>query len=284
MTGWDVTIGVVAGNLGQMDKLVLNCFGVGDGWPCADRGHSSYLYNLAGSSVLIDCGEPLSRTLKATGLSPDTIDQIFLSHLHFDHIGGFFMLMQGLWLQQRRKELLVHMPKDGLAPIRQLLDVACLFDALLPFPFRMKGLKDGQTVSVGNIRVIALANTHLDGFRKSFQLDHPQQYEAFSFLIEANGWRVGHSADIGAVEDLTPLVEHPLDLLVCELAHATPEDLFRFLRDKPIKRLILTHLNDRLWKEQGTVSELARRMMPGIDFSIARDGEEIVVDHANQGA
>lgn len=262
-----------------MDKLVLNCFGVGDGWPCADRGHSSYLYNLAGSSVLIDCGEPLSHTLKVSGLSPDTIDQVFISHLHFDHIGGFFMLLQGLWLQQRRKELLVHMPKDGLGPIRQLLDVACLFDALLPFPFRMKGLEDGLTVPVGNLGVTALANRHLNGLRKSFQRDHPQQYEAFSFLLEAGGWRVGHSADIGGVEDLVPLVERPLDLLVCELAHVAPEDLFRFLSDKPIKRVILTHLNDRLWKEQGRVAELARRMMPGIDFSIARDGEEIVVEH-----
>ena len=52
----------------------------------------------------------------------------------------------------------------------------------------------------------------------------------------------------------------------------------------PIKRLVLTHLNDRLWRQKEAVAELARRMMPGIDFSIARDGEEIVVEHANQGA
>jgi ribonuclease BN (tRNA processing enzyme) len=127
--------------------------------------------------------------------------------------------------------------------------------------------------------VTALANGHLNGLRRSFQRDHPQQYEAFSFLLEASGWRVGHSADIGGVEDLAPLVERPLDLLVCELAHVTPEDLFRFLSDKPIKRLVLTHLNDRLWKQREGVSSVARRMMPGIDFSIARDGEEIVVEH-----
>lgn len=265
-----------------MDKLVLKCFGVGDGWPCADRGHSSYLYQLGGASVLIDCGESLSHNVKANGLSPNKIDQIFLSHLHFDHIGGFFMLMQGLWLEQRRKELMVHMPKDGLAPIRQLLNVSCLFDSLLGFPFQMKALKDRRSVVVGNLTVTPLANTHLAGFRKSFQREHPQGYEAFSFLLEADGWRVGHSADIGAAEDLAPMVEEPLDLLVCELAHATPEDLFGYLHDKPIRQLLLTHLPDHLWRNQSAISALARRMMPDIHFSIARDGGEVVVEHALQ--
>lgn len=268
--------------LTQMDKLVLNCFGVGDGWPCADRGHSSYLYNLAGSSVLIDCGESLSHTLKTTGQSPDQIDQIFISHLHFDHIGGFFMLLQGLWLQQRRKELVIHMPQDGLAPIRQLLNVACIFDSLLPFKFQMCPLSGGEPVAVGSLTVSAFATTHLNGFRKSFEKDFPLHYEAFSFLLEGGGWRVGHTADIGAVKDLEPLVQKPLDLLVCELAHVNAEDLFSFLRDKPIKRLILTHLNDRLWKHQEAVSTLARRMMPEIDFCIARDGEEVVIERASK--
>jgi ribonuclease Z len=239
---------------------------------------------MAGSSVLIDCGESLSHTLKTTGLNPDQIDQIFISHLHCDHLGGFFMLMQGLWLQQRRKELVVHMPKDGLAPIRQLLDAACIFDSLLPFKFHMSPLSGGQSVAVGALKLTAFPTTHLNGFRKSFEKDFPLHYESFSFLLEGGGWRVGHTADIGAVNDLEPLVQKPLDLLVCELAHVSPEDLFSFLRDKPIKRLLLVHLIDRLWRQQEAVLDLARRLMPGIDFSIARDGEEVVIERALQDA
>ena len=48
----------------------------------------------------MDCGETVSGGYKATGLDYDTIDRIFISHLHSDHIGGFFMLMQGFWLEQ----------------------------------------------------------------------------------------------------------------------------------------------------------------------------------------
>ena len=88
-----------------MPMAKLTCFGVGDGWPCADRGHSSFLYELGQTTWLVDCGEPLSRSYKLSGRSYDQIDRILVSHLHCDHIGGFFMFMQGLWLERRRKAL-----------------------------------------------------------------------------------------------------------------------------------------------------------------------------------
>ena len=101
-----------------MGKCSLTCFGVGDGWPCADRNHSSFLYQFGKTSLLIDCGEGVSGAFKATGLPYDTIDGIFISHLHADHFAGFFMLMQGFWLERRRKKLSVHLPGVGPCPAR----------------------------------------------------------------------------------------------------------------------------------------------------------------------
>src|SRR5687768_17086560 len=94
---------------GTMDDFSLKCFGVGDGTPSAERNHSAYLYRLGTATLLIDCGEPVSRSFKATGLSYETIDRIFLSHLHSDHVGGLFMLLQGFWLEQRRQQLTIHL-------------------------------------------------------------------------------------------------------------------------------------------------------------------------------
>src|SRR5205823_1827426 len=82
----------------------LKCFGTGDGWPSADRNHSSFLYRFGQTRVLIDCGEGISRSYKASGLSYNAVDGIFLSHMHADHTGGFLMLMQGMWLEKRRKQ------------------------------------------------------------------------------------------------------------------------------------------------------------------------------------
>src|SRR3954453_7954289 len=104
-----------------MAKFFLKCFGVGDGWPCADRNHSSFLYRFGQTSFLVDCGEPLSRSYQAAGLSYDAFDRIFISHLHSDHTAGFFMFLQGLWLERRTKDLPVHMPVDGIKPFQQML-------------------------------------------------------------------------------------------------------------------------------------------------------------------
>ncbi len=258
-----------------MGKFVLKCFGVGDGWPCADRKHSSFLYRFDRVSILMDCGEPISASLKANGISGDAIDHIFLSHLHFDHVGGFFMLMQGFWLEQRRKELPVSLPADGIKPFGQLLHAAALFDELLPFKLRFEALRAGKPAMTDAVKVTPYRSSHLDGLRRAFQKKHPQMYEAFCFLIEFGGMRIGHSADLGRPEDLEPLLKQPLDLLVCELAHFKVEDLLRYLRGRDIKRVVFTHLSRPYWENFKQTRRLAAKMLPDIPLLFARDDEDI---------
>ncbi|MCL5099319.1 MAG: MBL fold metallo-hydrolase [Candidatus Omnitrophica bacterium] len=261
-----------------MRTFSLQCFGVGDGWPSANRNHSSFLYRLGEVTLLIDCGEPVSARFNATGLDYDSVDRIFLSHLHSDHIGGFFMLMQGFWLEKRRKDLSICLPADGIAPIRGMLNAACLFDELFSFRLAFEPLKAAGPVMVRNARVTPYHTTHLNGFRRAFREIYPLAFESFCFLIEWEGLRIGHSADIGGPEDLAPLVAAPLDLLVCEMAHAHPENLFRYLKDKPIKQILFIHLTRRLWKELDKTQALAAQMLPGIPFSFAHDGEEVLLN------
>jgi len=259
-----------------MDAHLLKCYGVGDGWPCASRHHSSFLYRFGKVSILLDCGEPVSGSFKASGLDYDTIDRIFLSHLHCDHVGGFFMLMQGFWLEQRQKDLVVHLPADGIKPIRQMLDASCIFDELLAFRLRFEPLKAGQPVVTHNVKVTPFPTSHLDSLRQAFQAQYPQSFEAFCFLLESDRTRVGHSADIGSPEDLAPLVEQPLDLLVCEIAHCKPDDLFHFLKGRPIKRILFMHLARRAWLNLEETRAQASNILGSIPFTFAHPGEKIV--------
>lgn len=253
----------------------IKCFGVGDGAACGDRNHSSYLYTFPEAVLLLDCGEPVSRSFKASGLSYDSIDRVLISHLHFDHIGGLFMLLQGFWLESRRKELVIHMPAEGIGAVRELLRAAYLFEELLPFPLTFVSWAAGRSVNISGAVVTPYPTTHLQAFRDTFGSKYPRGYEAFCFLLEAGGVRIGHSADIGAVNDLDPLFEKPLNLLVCELAHVHPEEIFIHLRDRRIAQIAFTHLGRPFWEKLPETKMLAERLLPGVPVTFLTDHQEL---------
>src|SRR5688572_27602016 len=211
-----------------MRRFTLKCLGVGDGWPCPDRNHSAFLYRFDNEAVLIDCGEPVAGSYKAGKLNYNLIDAIFLSHLHSDHSGGLFMLMQSFWLERRRKALPIYLPPNGIQPLREWLKAALMFERLLPFKLRLQGIYAKKSVVVGQTRVTAFPTSHLHGLQKRFP-KAGAGLKAFCFLLEHGNRRIGHSADLGAPEDLAPLVREPLDLLVCELAHFPPMMLYAYL-------------------------------------------------------
>jgi hypothetical protein len=253
----------------------LKCLGVGDGAACGDRNHSSYLYQLDDTWVLLDCGEPVSRSFKASGLSYDTIDRIVLSHTHSDHIGGFFMLLQGFWLEKRRKPLTVHLPEDAIQPLQQMMTTAYLFREMLTFELTFEPLQARRPVACGAWTITPYRTTHLDGFRKNFRGKYPGNYDAFCFALEGDGCRIGHSADLGGVEDLAPLLAHPLELLVCELAHFRAEVLFEYLQGRAIRHVVFTHLDRRYWENLVQTRELAAKLLPGARLTFAHDQETV---------
>jgi ribonuclease BN (tRNA processing enzyme) len=253
----------------------LTCFGVGDGWSCSDRNHAAFRYHFGRTSILMDCGEPVDGRLKASGAGPETLDGIFISHLHADHVGGLFMLLQGLWLQGRRRDLPVYLPGNAIRPLRAMLKAMFLFDELFKFRLQFKPLKAGNPVTIHDVRVTPFRTTHLDGLRSRFRKKYPGDFAAHCFLLESGGRRTGHSADLGCPEDLDPLLEKPLDLLVCEIAHFSPSKIFRHLRGRRIQRVVFVHLGQVHWENLERTRRLAAKMLADIPHRFARDGDVI---------
>lgn len=251
----------------------VRCFGVGDGWPTQSRNHSAFLYQIEGNALLIDCGEPLSTAYKASGLSLDLIDRIFISHFHADHIGGLMMFIQGLWLEERKRALTIHMPVDGIEPIRRLLEIGCLFDDLFHFKLDLVPLKAGETIVSKTATVTPFPTSHLRSLKEKFRDRHPVRFEAFCFLIETSGRTIGHTADLGHPDDIAPLLRKPLDLLVCELAHFHPEDMFGMLQSRAIRKILFTHLSDKLWESRSRLQQLAQSKLPQVEVIFPRDGQ-----------
>jgi ribonuclease BN (tRNA processing enzyme) len=259
----------------ELAEYRLTCFGTGDGNPCADRNDAAFLYRLGKNSILIDCGESIDRSYKASGLGYDLIDGIFISHLHADHFGGLFMLMQGFWLEKRHKDLPVYLPSGAVEPICQMLQTAFLFAEELPFRIQLLPINPSDVISFGQVQVRAFPTTHLDSLREKCSGDYREGFEAYCFLLESGDRRVGHSADLGKPEDLEPLVTKSLDVLVCEMTHFNHEDVFRYLKDRDIKQVVWVHLGRRQRENLASIGPLATKMLPGMKHTFAVDGQEI---------
>lgn len=255
-----------------MSTCSIRFLGTSDGLPSADRNHASLLVDLGERVYLLDCGEPVSRSLKQQRVPYEAIDRLFISHLHADHCGGFPMFVQSCWLESRQKKLPVHMPAEGIQTFRALLKTVYLFEGLLPFELSFNPLRAGKAIVDGDIRVIPHRSTHLERLKSDFGKRHRQPFEAFLLEIcVGKRKRIGYSADIGSPCDLCPLVTKPLDVLIVELAHFTDMDLYDYLKDKPIKKIVLTHLGRKYWRNTA-VPRLARRYFDRKKLLIAHDG------------
>lgn len=259
-----------------MKTNFLRCIGVGDGWPCADRGHAAFLYRFSEVTVLIDSGEPISGLLDSADVGPDEIDSVLITHLHMDHVGGLFMLLQGLWLEGRTKPLSVYMPEEGIEPVRAMLRAGYLFDELLKFDLKFLPVKARQSIWVGNsVRVTPLETSHLAGLKKRFGGGNSPGFDAFCFLIESGQKRVVHSGDVGNVADLESLVGKPVDVLVCELAHVRLEELGELLKERQVKQVVLVHLPESMWRDLPETRRCAEKALGKTKFVIPTGGEQI---------
>jgi len=214
----------------------ITFLGTSDGLPSPDRLHASILVRLAGKTILLDAGEPCAHTLKRRGVDFDSVDAIFITHMHSDHIGGLPMLLQSMWLEQRRRPLTIFMPAKAIAPFRRWLQHCLLDERRFGYRIHWKPVK--PVMRAGNIFVRAFRNSHLDKARARYGKRHPEiSFDAFSFVLNK---RVAYSGDIGGLDDLTPLV--PVEVLIVELAHTKPVEMFRWLAGKSIGRVLITHV------------------------------------------
>ena len=94
--------------------------GCGSAMPLKDRANAAHLLCLSDKLYLIDCGEGAQVALKETGVHTERINNIFISHLHGDHIFGLLPLLSTLSMRGRRSPLTIHAHKDLVELIEPL--------------------------------------------------------------------------------------------------------------------------------------------------------------------
>jgi ribonuclease Z len=109
----------------------LTVLGNSAGGPFHGRHYTAQVLKVDNHLFLIDCGEGTQMQLLAYRVKSDRIRQIFISHLHGDHIFGLMGLITN-WCLKRRTEKLEIFSPPGL---EELVETTCrLCHVRIPYP------------------------------------------------------------------------------------------------------------------------------------------------------
>jgi ribonuclease BN (tRNA processing enzyme) len=211
---------------------------------------AGYLIDGGGARVLIDVGPGVVAQLLRHH-HPDELDAVVVSHMHADHMLDLVTLRYVYPWRARPKDqrLRVIMP-PGSAD--QLLDLARGVGSPRHFEdtFRLSEHDGSSPLRFTGLEVRPLETVHY--------------IPCWGFRVEADGHRLGYTADTGPDEVVSEIGEG-VDLLLSEATlrsldedaqpperrgHLTPAEAGTYARDAGAGRLLLTHLpvnGDTAW-------------------------------------
>ena len=219
----------------------LTIVGSGDAFGSGGRFNTCFFLETAKATLLVDCGASSLVALKAHGLDPNRIDAIVLSHLHGDHFGGLpFLLLDGQFLAQRERPLLIAGPPGTRERLDQLLEV--FFPSSRAnkwrFAWQVMEIAVGRPTDVLGHSVTTTEVVHFSGAPSTA-------------LRLSDGERLfAYSGDTEWVEALLAVADGA-DLFMLECygysgqlnGHVTWEVLAPRLPDLRARRIMLTHMN-----------------------------------------
>ena len=284
----------------RADYAEIFLLGTGTPRPSINRFGPATLVSAGGKYFLFDVGRGATIRLKQIGISPNLIEQVFLTHLHSDHISGLDDLWITGWVWQREIPLHVSGPK-GTDRLVQNLRGAYADD----IAYRTSNVSldndnaqiDSQEIKQGVVYQQAGVTI------KAFLVDHKPVSPAFAYRIEFGDRVIVISGDTTYTD---AMIEHArdADVLVHEIVaanerllqknkrlqsivgyHTTPEQMTAILQQAKPRFAALTHVLLFGVEEQSVLDQIAEgyqgRVVMGYDLMKIGVGNKITIEKVN---
>jgi len=191
--------------------------------PNAERAEPANLLKTGTQNILVDSGDGAAWQAAKAGVSLRQINTIFISHLHFDHTGGLFAVLSQRYQMIEPSPLTIYGPPGTKGLVESMVN-GMLTSALGANNMRgfVRGkpgdnikvieMSDGQKLSIGDVRVTAVRNTHYIATPGG---DDPSAL-SFAFRFDGPGRSIVYTGDTGPSPAVEALAKNA-DLLVCEI-------------------------------------------------------------------
>jgi len=247
----------------ERPAMRLQFLGSGDAFGSGGRFNTCMLVENESTGFLVDCGASALIAMKRFRVAPDSIDTIFISHLHVDHFGGLPYFILDAQFSKRSSPLTIAGPPGLNRRLKEAMDVFFPGSSEIEqkFDIRIHELEPGVKTLVNDISVTpyVVSTKHVRGSL------------SFALRFETEGRILAYSGDSNWCDALAQ-AGCEADLFVCEAYfyekeikyHINLKTLEKHLEEIRPKRLILTHMSADL---------LAR--LDSIRHEIAEDGKVV---------
>lgn len=213
------------------------------------------------NTLVVDCGGDVVQRLLEAGIHLETISALIVTHEHPDHVSGFPLFMEKIWLAGRKKPIPVYGIRPALDQAARVLEAFDTSSWDLPeIIWNEVEMEESAAVLDDEVwRVVASPGRHgvpVVGLR---------------ITARNTGKSVTYSCD---TEPFAPIerLARDADILVHDATgegpgHSSPQQAAEIARDAAVQRLILVHLPPGLTEDD---LEAARSI-----FSPTDVGEEL---------
>jgi ribonuclease Z len=249
-----------------LSPMKLVTLGTGCMFPTKKRSHPAMLLFHDGNYLLFDAGEGAQRQFRLAGISPMSVDNIFVTHWHGDHSLGVAGMINCFAGNRRTKSLNIYGPRRSKERVNHLLEA---FDFKQNFKINVHEINARSPKEVVRINdlVISSFNVRHGGYciaycvqeddKRRINLDYTKKfgltqhpllgklqkgeditYEGKKITVEKatylrEGKKFCYVTDTRLFPELVPFVEGA-DLLLCESTYLSKDE------DKSMDRNHLT--------------------------------------------